>query len=290
MNKAIITRTANKSLLYLKKYSPQILTGFGVVSFGATVYLAAKETLDAPVIIEDHKVFIKIHNDAYENEEIDRKEYGKNNLAVWFDTGKKLLKLYAPSIGSGILTLSCFLGSQKIMKSRNVALVAAYNTLDGVYKRYREEVRGSIGEEEDRELFRRAVSNPEVTPADERGEDGPNNHTPKISIYAKYFDINSSLWDKDQDNNKALLMFKERYLNDMLCSRGHVFLNDVYDELDIPRTRAGSVVGWIYNEGDGYIDLGIFTEENANAINGDIDARYLLDRNVQGVIYDRIGD
>ena len=83
MNKAIITRTANKSLLYLKKYSPQILTGFGVVSFGATVYLAAKETLDAPVIIEDHKVFIKINNDAYENEEIDRKEYGKNNLAVW---------------------------------------------------------------------------------------------------------------------------------------------------------------------------------------------------------------
>ena len=177
------------------------------------------------------------------------------------------------------------------MSQRNVALVAAYNALDGVYSRYREEVRKSIGEEEDRELFQRAVANPEVTPRDERSQyDEENeNYLPKISQYAKYFDWNSSLYDDDADTNKTLLMYKERYLNDLLASRGHVFLNDVYDELDIPRTKAGAVVGWLYDykeEGDGYIDLGIFQEVNAEAINGVTRSRWLLDPNVEGVVYD----
>ena len=177
------------------------------------------------------------------------------------------------------------------MSQRNVALVAAYNALDGVYSRYREEVRKSIGEEEDRELFQRAVANPEVTPRDERSQyDEENeNYLPNISQYAKYFDWNSSLYDDDADTNKTLLMYKERYLNDLLASRGHVFLNDVYDELDIPRTKAGAVVGWLYDykeEGDGYIDLGIFQEVNAEAINGATRSRWLLDPNVEGVVYD----
>lgn len=291
MNTNTATRFVNKSILYLKKYSPQILTGIGVGGFAATVVLAAKETLEVQPILDDHKVFIEHHEEMYEKGEIDKKEFGKNNLSVWFDTSKKIARLYAPAVGTGVLTLTCFLGSHKIMSQRNVALVAAYNALDGVYSRYREEVRMSIGEEEDRELFQRAVANPEVTPRDERSQyDEENeNYLPKISQYAKYFDWNSSLYDDDADTNKTLLMYKERYLNDLLASRGHVFLNDVYDELDIPRTKAGAVVGWLYDykeEGDGYIDLGIFQEVNAEAINGVTRSRWLLDPNVEGVVYD----
>ena len=291
MNTNTATRFVNKSILYLKKYSPQILTGIGVGGFAATVVLAAKETLEVQPILDDHKVFIAHHEEMYVKGEINKKEYGKNNLLVLFDISKKIARLYAPAIGTGALTLTCFLGSNKIMSQRNVALVAAYNALDGVYSRYREEVRKSIGEEEDRELFQRAVANPEVTPRDERSQyDEENeNYLPKISQYAKYFDWNSSLYDDDADTNKTLLMYKERYLNDLLASRGHVFLNDVYDELDIPRTKAGAVVGWLYDykeEGDGYIDLGIFQEVNAEAINGATRSRWLLDPNVEGVVYD----
>ena len=291
MNTNTATRFVNKSILYLKKYSPQILTGIGVGGFAATVVLAAKETLEVQPILDDHKVFIAHHEEMYVKGEINKKELGKNNLSVWFDISKKIARLYAPAIGTGVLTLTCFLGSHQIMSQRNVALVAAYNALDGVYSRYREEVRKSIGEEEDRELFQRAVANPEVTPRDERSQyDEENeNYLPNISQYAKYFDWNSSLYDDDADTNKTLLMYKERYLNDLLASRGHVFLNDVYDELDIPRTKAGAVVGWLYDykeEGDGYIDLGIFQEVNAEAINGATRSRWLLDPNVEGVVYD----
>lgn len=289
MNKTTITRFANRSVLYLKKYSPQILLGIGGVSFGATVVLASKETLQLQPILDDHKFFMEHHQEQYEEGTIDRKEFGKNNLAVYTSTSKRLMKLYAPAVTLGVLSVSCFLGAHEIVRRRNVALVAAYNTLDTVYNRYREEVASKYGEDEDRELLSKAVANPEVTPAEDREVGGNSVDRLKVSQYAKYFDWNSSLWKSDSESNLTFLRYAQQFMNDLLCSRGHVFLNDVYDELDIPRTTAGAVVGWVYEEGDGYIDLGIYTDENAPAINGEKESRFLLDPNVQGVIYDRLG-
>ena len=74
----------------------------------------------------------------------------------------------------------------------------------------------------------------------------------------------------------------------MLQSRGHVFLNDVYDSLGIERSRAGSVVGWVLNgDGDNYVDFGIFEVDNRDFVNG-TERSILLDFNVDGVIFDKI--
>jgi hypothetical protein len=76
----------------------------------------------------------------------------------------------------------------------------------------------------------------------------------------------------------------------MLQARGHVFLNEVYDALGIPRSQAGAVVGWVRGQGDGYIDFGLFNSENDRArdfVNG-YERSILLDFNVNGVIYDLI--
>ena len=83
MNTNTATRFVNKSILYLKKYSPQILTGIGVGGFATTVVLAAKETLEVQPILDDHKVFIAHHEEMYVKGEINKKELGKNNLSVW---------------------------------------------------------------------------------------------------------------------------------------------------------------------------------------------------------------
>jgi hypothetical protein len=70
-----------------------------------------------------------------------------------------------------------------------------------------------------------------------------------------------------------------------------VFLNEVYEQLGIPASRAGAVVGWtILPGGDGYIDFGIFDGENSSArmfVNGH-EKSILLDFNVDGVIYNKI--
>lgn len=88
---------------------------------------------------------------------------------------------------------------------------------------------------------------------------------------------------------------QQDYANEMLKSRGHLFLNEVYDLLDIPRSKAGQVVGWVYNKndntkGDNYVDFNIYdVTDNAKRrfVNG-YEKSILLDFNVDGVIYDII--
>ena len=75
-----------------------------------------------------------------------------------------------------------------------------------------------------------------------------------------------------------------------LKNDGFLFLNDVYDSLGIPKTEAGQIVGWIYDENDperdNCVDFGIYNIHrvaNRDFING-IEPVILLDFNVDGDI------
>lgn len=111
------------------------------------------------------------------------------------------------------------------------------------------------------------------------------------SQYARYFDETNQYWSKDPEFNKMYLMGQQRYFTELLKSRGHLFLNEVYDALGMPRTKAGQLVGWIYDEknpiGDNYVDFGIFKEDNLDFVNGKAD-KILLDFNVDGNIFESI--
>lgn len=127
------------------------------------------------------------------------------------------------------------------------------------------------------------------------GTDG-NQQSTQYSEYARFFDEASPNWTDNAEYNLMFLSQKQQYLNDLLKSRGHVFLNDVYDELGIPRTKAGAVLGWVYDEknpnGDNFIDFGIFNINNErcrNFVNG-YEKTILLDFNVDGNIFDRLED
>jgi hypothetical protein len=110
------------------------------------------------------------------------------------------------------------------------------------------------------------------------------------SGYARFFDESSVQWRSDYTHNTFFLKTQQNYANDLLKIQGHVFLNEVYDLLGLPRSSAGALVGWVYEGddiGDNYIDFGIFAPENVDALNGYV-PRFLLDFNVDGVIYDAI--
>ena len=89
-------------------------------------------------------------------------------------------------------------------------------------------------------------------------------------------------------------MFLKRqqdYANDRLKAKGHLFLNEVYDMLGIDRTKAGQIVGWVYDEdhpvGDNFVDFGIYDytkPANVRFVNGN-ERTILLDFNVDGPIY-----
>ena len=111
-----------------------------------------------------------------------------------------------------------------------------------------------------------------------------NTKTEKIvpSIYARVFDENLPAWSPEPMYNMIFLRAHENYANDLLSSRGHVLLNDIYDMLHIDRTKEGCIIGWIRNKNT-HINFGFdedFAKNNESSV--------LLDFNVDGVIYDKI--
>ena len=111
------------------------------------------------------------------------------------------------------------------------------------------------------------------------------------SRYARFFDESSPNWHTSSEYNKLFILSTMDYMNGLLRARGHVFLNEVYDALGIPRSSEGQVVGWIYNEenpvGDNYIDFGFGEDQRTALCSGKISG-VLLDFNVDGIIVDHI--
>lgn len=102
-----------------------------------------------------------------------------------------------------------------------------------------------------------------------------------------WFDEGCVGWGKDPQYNKMYLHHQQQHLNDLLRSRGHLYLNEIFDVLGIPRTKFGQVSGWVYEDENSYVDFGLNSESNKDFINGKT-ADALLDFNVDGLIIDRI--
>ena len=123
-------------------------------------------------------------------------------------------------------------------------------------------------------------------------EETKNIESRTCSQYARFFDETSPYWYKNPEMNLFFLLAQQNHANEKLKARGYLFLNEVYDMLGMPRTKAGQIVGWVYKEnntdGDNYVDFGIYrTEQNAKFVNG-FENSVLLDFNVDGPVFDKI--
>ena len=299
-----VSRKFGRLGLQLKKHSPEILVVTGVVGTVASAVMACKATtkLDA-VLAENQKNVDKIKDYIVEEgySEQYTEEDGKKDLAITYvQSGIKVAKLYAPAVAVGALSITAILAGHNITRKRNVALAAAYTAVDSAFKDYRGRVVERFGEALDKEL-RYNIKAKEVEEV-VQNEDGTDTvvkrtaHTADLleSDYAKIWDCGSAGWTKDPEYNLMFLKNQQRYANDKLRMNGHLFLNEVYDLLGIPRTKAGNVVGWIYDEknpnGDNYVDFNIYNPDNpANArfVNGE-ERSIVLDFNVDGPILDLI--
>ena len=96
------------------------------------------------------------------------------------------------------------------------------------------------------------------------------------------FNSSCSEWESDPVYNLMYLRQQQRYANDMLINRGHLFLNEVYDMLGLPRTMLGQLLGWS-SKTSKIVDFGLASEQNKNFVNG-LTADALLDFNVCGIV------
>lgn len=308
----------NKATLGVKKHSPEILIGLGVAGVVTSTVMACKATTKLNDLLDDTRDEIDKIKEYSQNPDFAEKyseEDAKKDLTiVYTQTGLKIVKLYGPAVTVGVLSLGCIIGSHTILRKRNVALASAYATVDRSFKEYRKRVADRFGEEVERQIKHNIkVHEFEETVVDEEGNETTVKKTIEMidgnecSEYARYFDESSSHWDRDPEYNLVFLRSQQQYANDLLRSKGHIFLNEVYDMLGLPRSKAGQIVGWVYDtknpNGDNYVDFGIYditingyrnddvndtiSEERRDFING-YRQSVLLDFNVDGNIWDLI--
>lgn len=300
-----LTRAFGKTKLKVKKYSPEILVVAGCIGVVGTVVSACKATTKLSAVLDEGKKnidqlhdYVETHGYSDEYTEQD----GKKDLAIMYtQTGLQLAKLYAPAVILGTLSITAILTSNNMLRKRNVALAAAYTAVNTSFKEYRGRVVERFGKELDREL-RYNIKEKEIeeTVVNEDGTETTVKKTVQVADpntiddTAKIWYEGNPGWSKDPEFNLMYLKKQQAYANDLLKSRGYLFLNEVYEILGFPRTAAGQQIGWIYDEknpiGDNFVDFGIYDihdEQKVNFVNG-YERSIILEFNHDGNILEYI--
>lgn len=306
MKKAEIMTTVSKTFhkvgFKLKKHSPEILIVAGVVGTVASAVMACKATLKVNEVVSESKETLNAINEAAEagqnkaGVEYSLEDAKTDARTVYINTAVQVAKLYAPAVALGALSVVGIVSSNNILRKRNAALAAAYATIDKGFKEYRSRVVERFGKEVDYQLKHNIKAQEvEEKVVDENGKEKTVEttvYTADPSVYAKFFDEFSEYHSKNAEANLLFLRGRERYANDLLRIKGRLFLNEVYDMLDIPRTKAGQMVGWKYDPDnpdiDSHVDFGIYDlydPRKCAFVNG-LEHSILLDFNVDGNVWD----
>lgn len=305
----------NMLKLSTKKHSPEILLISGIVGGISAAVLACKATTKVKTIMDEKNENMElIHHAAkqLENGGVLQTESGitytvedvkKDTTMIYTKMSLDLVKLYAPSVILGALSITSILVSNNILKKRNLALSAAYAALDKGFKEYRNRVIERFGEKVDRQIrYNLKEETVEEEIIDENGEKKKVKKTIEVpvndgySMYAKVFDELNPNYRKDPGYNMYFITKVEKFLNQKLVAEGHIFLNEVYKELGFEPTRAGQVMGWVYDpdnkDVDSYISFKIFdvynkdpniSERKRAFING-YEKSIILDFNVTNIL------
>lgn len=294
-----VSGTFHKISFHLKKHSPEILVVVGVVGTVTSAVVACRATTKISEVLDDSKETIdKIHEcvaDETLAEEYSKEDSKKDLTIVYIQTGVKLAKLYAPAIILGAFSITSILASNNILRKRNVALAAAYATVDKGFKEYRSRVVERFGEEVDRELkYHIKAKQFEKTVVDENGKKKKVKEKVNVtdlnadSGYTQVFDESNPYWENNSDYNLSLLRAEQSHANNLLMARGYLFLNEVHERLGFQPTKAGQIVGWVYNPDnpdiDNYVDFGMI--ESNRDLGDDYAPCFLLDFNIDGNIWE----
>lgn len=301
--KTTVTKTYHTTKFKTKKHSPEIFMIFGICGVVGSTVMACKATMKLDETLKEKRDRIQeIHDFVDKNgysEEYTEKDMQQELTVTYVKGGLEIAKLYAPAVFLGVASISCIIGSHYILKKRNAALAAAYAAIDQGFKEYRKRVAERFGDEVEKEI-RYGVKSEEIEEkkTTKSGKEKIEKKTVKsfdpnnLSEFAVVYDSGCIGWTKDPEYNKTFLKKQQAMANQKLQTQGYLFLNDVYKMLGFKPTKAGHVVGWIYDEkypiGDNYVDFGIYDIENEATrrfMNG-LEQNVILDFNVDGNIYD----
>lgn len=308
----VVKVMGRKAALKVSEKSPELFLAVGIAGFIGSTVLACKATLKAGDVIkkhqdrlntiEDAKVICKNETGEIIDTEYTPKEESHDRILSKAILVKDFTVLYGPAVVMGITGIVCVVKSRNIMKDRNLALISAYNLLSKGFELYRNRVREELGEDMDHHFKYGTTLGEKVDTI--VGEDGKKTKVKTLEQfvdgdpkkiedagYARVFDVRCPSWCNNDDYNMMFIKSKQDWFNLLLSRDGTVFLNDVYQELGFPKTKAGQMVGWCNKGGnmnrDGVI---IFKMEKIRSdhYSPNEASAFIVDFNVDGVVFDQL--
>lgn len=270
-----------------KKNAPEILLGVGFVTGAACLITTGKASIKANEKykeLEEDK-FNLCHRSAIN--ELTEEELKSEIIKLYRGYAFDLVKNYAVPATLYVATVATIFSSYKIQKDRQLALSATLSAVTTAYATLLNKVKkgaehGLTAKEvlDGVEVVEHVDEDGVVTTEKVQG-------TPIDQPFQVRFDRYATAWEKERFQNEATLKCEENWFNDRLRLQGYVFLNEVFDRLGLPRTKAGQILGWKYvGDGDGFIDFGITDcatyqdvryDDNAWDLNFNVDGDILSD-------------
>lgn len=296
-----ITTAFYTGVARISKHAPTILSitaSAGVIATGYLAWKAGTRFEDVEGRDWDRRKECLKNADNIPDEDVPKIER-KNRILFILDT----VRTVAPAAIVGATTITMIYFSNSISKKRLAAMGAAYATLQTAFDGYKRTMVEALGKESVEKILKPKLPNvgksaEEILSSDNKSDaanvsDAVVNSLKALSPYARIIaEESSTCWDPNEDYTSQNLAAVQLWANRRLERKGHLFLNEVFDQLGLSRTREGAVVGWLKNgEGDNYVSFGDFDASIYRVPSDDytrVDSNFIVDFNVDGVIWDRI--
>ena len=297
-----ITTAFHTGMARISKHAPTILSvaaSAGVVATGYLAWQAGTRFEDVEGRDWDRRKECIRNADNIPDEEVPAYER-KLRILFILDTAKSV----APAVIVGAATITMIYFSNSISKKRLAALGAAYTVLQNAFDGYKKTMVDTLGKETVEKIVRPKLPNYDKTAEEILSSDNKSDAADvadaviasiqDLSPYSRIItEESSNCWDVNEDYTSENIAAVQLWANRRLERKGHLFLNEVYDQLGLSRTREGSVVGWLKNSenGDGYVSFGGYDENTYRVPSDDysrVDTNFILDFNVDGMIWDKI--
>lgn len=300
--------------LKIKERSPELLLGLGLITMAGAVVSGILAAKHHDEVMDDHFERIASAKAEYlypedydpENPDCDvepvkktDKEISKQVRREYCRTAAAMCKLYVPTVSLMALSAACFIGMHNIQAGRIAGLSGAYTGLKEAFEQYQKRNIELNGEENHR-MCKYGYKEIEV---EEEDPDNGEKYTVKKKVPLEASEIAEKELEHGtfHDNfatycRQTSTMYKgrglydimdldnaERYIQDIVNSRGWAIVNEARIGLGMAPTVEGMVEGWV--RGGEPVSFGHHDPVNQKALDGFVDQPIELEFNVHGNVY-----
>ena len=204
----------SKFNVFFKKNSPTILTIIGSVGVGITAVMSARDTVKAIKLIDEKQA----------------------------NTKKEKLKIaapcYVPTVITGLSTILCIFGANKLNKKTQESLAAAYALLNQTYTEYRDSVKDIYGVDGNKKVVAHV--------AEKRIEENGLENQPDTDVFFDFFSLQFF------KAKLSTILEVEHAANEMLQMHGYVSLGTLYSFMGADIQECDESLGWSLGAGKLY--------------------------------------